>query len=140
MSNILGVGIGIVYAGLLQKALSVYFKKEETDNMCGERNIWGGVAKYDKDCENERTNRLKEIDIKTFVPAMTISILTIILSVIIRKQNDMLSYGLGLGAIISLIYNVIINWYRFDDKQRLTTYTISFVILVGVALKYFKNI
>ena len=79
MSNILGVGIGIVYAGLLQKALSVYFKKEETDNMCGERNMFGYSGKnYDKKCEDDRTNRLKQIDIKMFVPAMAISIISII--------------------------------------------------------------
>jgi len=140
MSNILGVGIGIVYAGLLQKALSVYFEKEETDNMCGDRNIWGGVAKYDKDCENERKNRLKQIDIKMFVPAMAISIISIIISLILKKQNYTISYGIGLGAIISLIYNVVVNWYRFDDKQRLTTYGISFVVLIVAALKQFNLI
>jgi len=146
MASPLGIGIGVIYWGLLQKALSVYYDREKIDNMC--KNITpkndtskndSFFEKYDKDCEKTRSEKIKNIDRATFIPTMVISILTIIGSVAVYKYNDVLSHGLGLGSIMSIIYTVIANWYRFDDKQRLVTYFISFVVLSCVALKFFTN-
>lgn len=137
MFNPIGIGIGIIYFGLLDKILFVYYKKQEVDKMCGDR--FDFTKKYDKKCEDERILKLNEIEKKIFIPTITICVLSIIISVILKKYNETLSYGIGLGAILSLIYNVVLNWHRFDDKQKLLTYTISFVTLILVTLKLQKN-
>jgi uncharacterized membrane protein len=137
MFNPIGIGIGVIYFGLLDKILFVYYKKQEVDKMCGDR--FDYTKKYDKKCEDDRILKLNEIEKKIFIPTITICVLSIIISVILKKYNDTLSYGIGLGAILSLIYNVVLNWHRFDDKQKLLTYTISFITLIIVTLKLQKN-
>lgn len=138
MNNALGVGIGIVYSGLLQKAISVYYEKEQVDKMCGKKDILY-PQQYDTTCEKNRKEKLNEIDKISFGPIMSIVIISIIVSVMLKKYNYTVSFGLGLGSILSLIYNVVLNWYRFDDKQRLFTYTISFAVLVLAAIKYYTK-
>ena len=146
LGNFLSPAIGLIYAGLVQKAISVSLDRTKFESInCYMQNEFNRSDfnrtdfKREDSCYENKEKIIDNLDAKSLYYSMSIAIITIIIAVLMYKTNRHFSTGISFGAFLLVVYNVLVNWNRFDDKQRLVTYSISFIVLGGFTLKYFKN-
>lgn len=134
--------IGIVYAGLVQKTISVALEQNMNIPSCVSLPHNENVGElqdinYTKCVDNSYAQQ-KKIDLYSLYFAMLISVITIVIAFILYKKNKYLSNGITLGSFIVITYNILNNWLQFNDKQRLLIYFITFISLCAITVKYFN--
>ena len=81
-------------------------------------------------CRTEQSNKLEDYKYKKFIAVMFIAIVLMIASIytfIVTGEKHTSILGITVGCLITLCYNLVINWYNITTNTK----TISSFLILG---------
>lgn len=130
------VGIAVLYGAFFYKAAQFYTDRDGISNICSGKN-YDGYKNYNQ-CykDNNIDLRLKEADNKIFYALIVIGIIGIILGTVLQK--NVISVGIGMGGLLTIMIAILYNWNNMDEKLKLVVLGSGLISLIGFAY-YFLN-
>jgi len=116
METLISLSIGILYYGFINKSL-IYvndFKKYDTYSCV-----------RDEACNKLYLEKSKNL----FSQALIISFVTLVIAGYYYNLNNTLSFGLGFGSLLLIIYYLIWNWRHITDEHKILIFGIGLSVL-----------
>ena len=154
------VAILVFYFALINKFADVCFDKKGADTHCinlkpaydfdytwrkkeeNEKSEENEKKKLDyKICENEKKQMKDEFENNKFLFLMVVSVLSMLITCYLLSGSSDKNYnsafaGIIGGSLLTIIYQIFLNWNGLHDNLKLAIYSASFVLLVVVSGRY----
>ena len=94
-----------------------------------------------KKCENEKKQMKDEFENNKFLFLIVVSVLSMLITCYLLSGNNDKNYnsafaGIIGGSLLTIIYQIFLNWNDLHDNLKLAIYSASFVLLVVVSGRY----
>jgi uncharacterized membrane protein (DUF106 family) len=145
------IAILVFYIALVNKFADVFFEKKDVVNHCAnvkldysykleKEEYEKKMTKY-KNCQEEKDIMKSEFENNKFLFLIVISVLSMLICSYLFNVGENKNYnstfvGIIAGSLLTIIYQIFLNWNDINDNLKLVIYSASFVIIVIASGNY----